>query len=318
MGCWQVGGALVVLSLSALAAADDDASEETSRSAEEDRIRQEAGALANRGYELFKQGDYNEAISLFEQAERLSHSPVILSYIAQSYEQLGKLLEAQRTYDAIVEEPLREDASPDFVRAQRRAREQAPLLRRRLPRLRLRLTGIDAGAAEIQLDGKPLTAEALEAPVAVNPGNRTVIVRAPGQPPVVRGFVAAERTTAEVDIVFASRPPPPPPPEPRTEWIGPTVAFGVGFAGLAVGVTTGALYFARSADLRDRCPNDVCIPELEPERDGINTLGIVSLVGLGVAAAGAATGLTLVLTSSDTSTTQVSLGPGGIATTLRF
>src|SRR5262245_45487621 len=71
---------------------------------------EEARALADRGYELFIQGDYVEAIALFEQAEKLSHSPVILSFIAQSYEALGKLIEARDHYAQIVAEDLGDNA----------------------------------------------------------------------------------------------------------------------------------------------------------------------------------------------------------------
>ena len=80
--CVALCAAVLALALAPTAAAQTDPIEE-------------AKALADKGYASFKNGDYDEAIALFQQAEALSHSPVILSFIAQSYEALGKLIEGR-------------------------------------------------------------------------------------------------------------------------------------------------------------------------------------------------------------------------------
>jgi tetratricopeptide (TPR) repeat protein len=286
----------------------------------------EAKALANRGFELFQQGDYEESIGLFVQAEQLSHSPVILSYIAQAYEALGKLLEAQETYNRIVAEELAADAAEDFVKAQQRARRQLPQLERRIPHLRLRISGIDGTHAQVELDGKPVPSAQLGEPIPVNPGHRTVVLRAPALPAVVRGFTASERQISEIDIVVARGPAAPQVEEHTGIGLAPAVvAFSVGFAGLTLGAVTGALHLDRAAALEDRCPDNRCPPEYEPERDTISTLGVVSLVGFGIAAFGTGVGVVCIIvdaTADDDTTTAAKaafrIGPAGASIDVRF
>jgi tetratricopeptide (TPR) repeat protein len=275
----------------------------------------DAKELANKGYELFQAGHYAEAIAMFRQAEELEHSPVILSYIAQSYEALGQLLEAQAQYSRIINESLPDDANEDHKRAQQRARKLMPQLQERIPKLRLTIRGVAVAELKVELDGRKLTETEIGQPILVNPGRRTLVLQAPGVPVVERPFTATERQTSEVDVVFALDPgnghgataP------PDRSWVAPVVAFGLGFAGLTLGAVCGGLYLAGASSLEDRCPDDRCAPELEEEADTLQTLGILSLVGLGVAVAGTAIGVTFILLDDDEASTALIIGPGALS-----
>ncbi|HZO13575.1 MAG TPA: tetratricopeptide repeat protein [Polyangiaceae bacterium] len=273
----------------------------------------EARALADRGYELFTQGDYAEAIALFEQAEKLSHSPVILSFIAQSYELLAKLIEARNYYARIVAEQLGEDSPEDFIKAQRRARRQVPLLERRIPRLLLRVTGAPGERISIFLDGVPLTPTPPGKTMEVNPGRRALRFEREGLPPVIRAFTATERQIAEIDVVFATKRVEVPvvPKDPVPRWLLPASLFAVSFAGSAVSLVTMGVYFDRAADLKSRCPENRCPPELEGERDTISAIGIASMVSFGIGAAAAGAGTLLIFYGPDRRT-SVSIAPFGI------
>ena len=277
--------------------------------------------LANRGYELFMAGDYDEAIALFEQAEKLSHSPVILSFIAQSHEALGRLIEAKAQYDQIVGEQLGAAAPEDFRNAQQRARRLLPQLIRRIPKVQLRLSGITVEEVRVELDGLPLTKTQLFVPVAVNPGQHRMVIYPPGLPPVVRTFTAIERQVSDVDLVFGTR-------DVTTvvreryrdiSWLPPSLAFAIGFAASNVSVISAAVYFTRAEDLKAQCPNDRCAPELESERDTISSIGDVSMAAFGVALAGAAAGGVLMFfvgndddKDDGDGSVRAGIGPGGL------
>jgi hypothetical protein len=295
----------------------------TSASAQEDVERQEARELANRAYERFTSGDYAESIGLFQQAEMLSHSPVILSFIAQAYDKLGNLIEARTYYARIVNERLAPDAPEDFRKAQRTARREVPLLQRRIPRLQLRISGVAADEFDVSLDGTKLTLADLGGPIEVNPGTRRLVLRIEGTPPIERSVTATERQVTDVDLVLATREvgaEPPPPPPPDYGWVGPVIGYGVGLAGLTLGLTAGGLYLSRSSNLRDRCPANRCSPELIGEKETLDSLGIASVVGFGFAAAGVAVGTTLLLVGEGESDGDVvvMLHPSGVAVSGRF
>lgn len=291
--------------------------------AQDESARREARDLANRGYEKFKRGEYDEAIALLQQAEDISHSPVILSFIAQSYEKLGRLIEAQRQYAAVVNEALADDAPEDFVKAQRQARRQVLILARRIPRIVLRISGVPPEAVKVSLDGRPVAADRLGKPIRVNPGSRRLVLDVEGQERVERTITATERQVTDVDLVLATRvverqvPGPAVRVAPASDdgWIGPVVGYGVGLAGLTLGLTAGAIYLDRRSSLRERCPDNRCAPELEGERDTLSALGVASVVGLGLGVAGAAVGTVLLIVDDGDATpgdarATVALGAG--------
>jgi hypothetical protein len=96
------------------------------------------------------------------------------------------------------------------------------------------------------------------------------------------------------------------------------IAYGVGGAGLIMGVITGAIFVGRADDLKARCPDDRCAPEDEEEGDAVSTLGTVSTVGFVIAGIGAVAGTVLLFTvpgdddEEPSNEAQVRVGPGGV------
>ena len=281
----------------------------------------EAKDLANRGYAKFREGAFDEAIALFDQADQLSHSAVIVSFMAQAHEQLGRLIEAKQQYERIDGEVLPDDASDDLVAAQKRARRQVPILARRIPRVRLSISGVSLDVVEVTLDGRLLLKSDLDRALSVNPGDRVLRVQAHGYEPIERRVAAVERQVSNVELVLQTRmidngAATATPPLVDNAWVPPAIAFGVGGAGLLLGLVTTVLYFDRAGSLQDRCPDDRCAPELEGEKDAVQTIGVMALVGYGIAIVGAAVGTGFVLSHDDGKNGVVTFDSRGM--TLRF
>jgi hypothetical protein len=75
------------------------------------------------------------------------------------------------------------------------------------------------------------------------------------------------------------------------------VGFGVGAAGLLVGVITGAVTLGQASDLKDQCPDDRCTEAQREDYDAALALSRVSTVSFVVGGLGAAVGLVALLVS---------------------
>ena len=82
-------------------------------------------------------------------------------------------------------------------------------------------------------------------------------------------------------------------------YVLPAVAFGVGGAGLVLGVVTGAMATVQMDDLKTKCGNELKCPDsLRGAYDSGLTLSRVATAGVVVAGIGAAVGVTLLLLPS--------------------
>ncbi len=75
----------------------------------------------------------------------------------------------------------------------------------------------------------------------------------------------------------------------------PWVAFGVGGAGLIVGVITGGIAVGDHSSLSSACGGGNCPPSQSSNLSSYHTMGLVSTIGFVVAGVGAAAGVTLLL-----------------------
>ncbi|WP_437572485.1 tetratricopeptide repeat protein [Sorangium sp. So ce542] len=231
-----------------------------------------AKALADKGWELFSTGRYEEALTAFRDAEAQVHAPPFLVMAARSCEHLGRLLEARSLYQRVVDEPLAANAPRAFQQAQADAKAELTALAPRIPTLEVALGRTPQGAVELTLDGERIApAKAVE----VDPGEHTVSGVVPGRPPVTRTIRLDER--AKGTIVLDLAPPLVEAPLARSApaasgrdlrkplLIGGGVAAGVGiiagtvFTGLALGDGSDAEDLRRKVDsdreLRGYCPS---------------------------------------------------------------
>ncbi|WP_437637781.1 tetratricopeptide repeat protein [Sorangium sp. So ce854] len=191
-------GLLLVLALPAVPAT---AFSQPARATEQAKAA--ARALADKAWELFNAGRYEEALAAFQDAEAQVHAPPFLLYAARSCEKLGRLIEARSLYQRIVDEPLAASAPQEFQQAQADARAELAALAPRIPTLEVAVTGAAPGAVELTLDGERV---APAAPVERDPGEHTVSATAPGQAPVTRTIRLSEGSRERVTLDLAPAP----------------------------------------------------------------------------------------------------------------
>ncbi|WP_437716531.1 tetratricopeptide repeat protein [Sorangium sp. So ce448] len=162
-------------------------------------------ALADKGWEHFQAGRYEEALAAFRDAYDQVHAPPILRYAARSCERLGRLIEARSLFQRVVDEPLDARAPPEFHEAQAKARVELAALAARIPTLEIAITGVAPSAVELTLDGEPVFQTG---PLERDPGEHTVVASVPGQAPVTRTIRLSEGAKERVALVLTPAPAP--------------------------------------------------------------------------------------------------------------
>jgi hypothetical protein len=307
-------------------AADDPSAGETAA----------ARALAVDGLKLAKAGQCQEAVDKLERAEKLHHSPIVLSRLGDCYISLGKLVQGTETLRKMLREPLPPDPSPALQQAYDRAQALLQETKASIAGLTILLNAPKEATPTLTVDGADVPATVLGVELPIDPGDHTIEVRAPG-------FVKAkarsklgmgEKQTISLELKRdpnapsvpspadsqpAASPPPQaptlattdasaglgPPLEPATQsGSGRTwgyLSYGLGAVGLGVGLVFGRAAMQDKSLLDDECPDQVCPRDQQEKLDSARTKGTISTIGFGVGAAGIVLGTVLVLTSSGSS-----------------
>ncbi len=262
------------------------------------------------GVKLENSGDLVGALASFESipAEKRDFNAKL--HIASCKKKLGRMLEAERDYEAIRTDPKADSATVDT------AASDLEDLRPRIPRLVVKLTPatrdvavtVDGGEAKL-----PLT-------LSVNPGLHTVVATRAGEVAFKREVTLSESTTIEV-LVDAPSPSAPavvtapvvrdaPPPSSSSSqrtwgWIG--VGTGVAFGGAALGawLYSGSL----ASSYREDCAAGPCDKGRETP---IRTWETVSFVAVGAAVVTAGVGVTLLLTAPKENPVAVTATHNGV------
>jgi hypothetical protein len=140
--------------------------------AEQDEAAQQAFRA---GVEAARQERWVDARVLFEKAHGLSPRPVVLINLAGAQARTGRLTEAARNYHRILDDI----SSPDTASFRRAAAEVLPALEARIPRVRLRPSGLSP-ADVIRIDGETVDAGALDGGQPLDPGDHTLVVQHAG------------------------------------------------------------------------------------------------------------------------------------------
>jgi len=96
--------------------------------AQDETDREQARSLGDRALALYEQKSYAEAYERFEMADRLLHAPTLVLFMARCKRELGELDVARELLQRVVDEPLGEDAPPQFFKAQAMARSELEAL----------------------------------------------------------------------------------------------------------------------------------------------------------------------------------------------
>lgn len=273
----------------------------------------------------YRLANWEEAAALFARAHALRPSARTLRGLGLSeFENRKYVLALVHCHGALAEgrNPLNETQRAELLSVIKRASEF-------LARVEL---SVSPANASVKVDGAlPYRDQAGK--LLLDPGERELVVSADGHVTERRRLTLASGQVLRVALTLrsatafvAARPAP---AQPADSGVSPATVvmysgFGLGAAGLAVGITTGLLALDKAGQLEERCAQNECS---ETERDDYEEgrdLATVSNIGFIVAGAGIAAGVVGLLLQDDAAEpeeqapVQVSVTPGGARIALRF
>lgn len=123
-----------------------------------------------------------DALAKFEAAEKLYDAPTHLLHIAQCQAAVGKLVEAQETYEVLIHKSLGASPPEAFVSAQKTGEQELPALRQRIPTLRISVKPDPSQLPNLQVlvNNVQVPNELLGIARPVNPGAYKITAAATG------------------------------------------------------------------------------------------------------------------------------------------
>jgi hypothetical protein len=283
-----------------------------------------AQALYRDARTLDRQGKLDDAITHAQSAFRLAPLPVIGLELGRLLLEAKRLADAYAVFSGLDALPASARESDRGRSARQEAASLAASLRGKLAALVFSLRRIEG--VEVELDGAPVSGEALQQPVLVEAGVHNVTWRRDGRacasitvrlqegdsrvvdlgdgmsacnpPPVKDEGKDAEPAAASpppraLDLVPASGAPPTRPPEASSSrpvlWIG-AGAIGLGLVGAVVGEYTGLKAKSDYEGVSAQCPAAGCSPaayDVRVQARAASQEASIELgVGIGVALAG--------------------------------
>jgi hypothetical protein len=286
-----------------------------------------AEALFDQGRKLMKDKKFKEACTKFEESNRLDPGVGILLYLADCYEQDGRLASAW----GIFREAAGKAQNAGQTGRYKTATERADKLKPRLSSLTIHIAeGNPVDAMSITLSGKPVVKFLWNTPMPVDPGEHQIVAKAEGykewqgtiklgnnadkkeiEVPVLEKDPNADVTkvptpppTNTANSPEPSTPPPPPPPPPEdtgsTQRTIGLIVGGVGIVGLGVGSFFGFQAMSKNKDAKDLCPrgNNLCdSANAETLTSDARSAATISTITFGVGAAALVGGLVLFFTA---------------------
>lgn len=230
--------------------------------------------------DFFRQGlqhveneEWELAADRFRRSLRLRRSPVVAFNLGTAYAHLGRLVEAAELFRRAARE-----GQGELVEA---ARAELADVQPRLGSLTIHVEGPQDGV-QLQIDGRPLAAEVLGAPIPADPGTRSLRALRAEEVVAEASVEVTARETAEVTLEI------PPPEAPSPEQTAQQAAGGGTDAAPVLATTEG----------------------VGENEDGDDTVLWVVLITSIVLAAGAGVGIAVWLTQSDPDPVDGNLLPG--------
>lgn len=263
------------------------------------RDRADAAALTNKARAAGRAKSYEEAVDLLRKADQLDPTSQRKLDLAKLLVPLGKLVEASRILNAIINDPA---IGPREKWLKDGAKKQLAQFEARIPWLQVHVIGPTTGV-RVEVDGKEVEADT-EGPV--DPGQHAIAADADGYESGDRNVTVAEGEHKQVTLTLeaiARQEAPRPKPGGGGSKIPAIASFGVGAAGIAVGAVFGIFAFDETNKARGFCNGNLCParPEVVDARNVAIANGNVSTVGFVIGGVGVAAGIVLLLTAGSSS-----------------
>jgi PEGA domain len=271
--------------------------------------RATARTLAQEGQQALDAKKFSVAADKFTRADSLVHAPTLLIGLARAQLGLGKLVEAQESFNRIIREGIAPGSPRSWTKSLDDATKEVDAITTRLPWVTITVLG--PTNPEVVIDSTPVPSASLGVKRPVNPGSHTVKASAEGFLPAEKTMVFSEGQSISVGLELEQAPVDAVSPvaalvttseAPRSSGNGRKtagfVALGVGGAGLIVGGVTGFLALGKHSKLADVCPDGFCDPDTQGAAlNSYHTMGTIATVGFIVGGVGIATGTILLVTA---------------------
>ncbi len=259
-----------------------------------------ARTLMDEGHARRAKGDHKGALESFRAAHAIMKLPRTGVEVGRSLKDLALLIEAEKMLREVMEMPVLPDEPPPSAAARAEAKVLADDVAKRIPTLRLVVTGDEGQPLEITLDGEAAPSLAKSAR-RLNPGAHALVVRAgkrEQKTSVTLGEGEHKELAIDLTLPPDSTPPKAPPKKdvlpPSSETRTSPLVY-VGFITAAVGITTGAvtglLAFSKTHVAKAGCERTDCPPPTHADLDAALLYGNVSTVAFVVGGLGAGLGV---------------------------
>ncbi len=276
--------------------------------------RAAAEAAFQQAMKLMDEKSYGAACPKLEASHKLDPGVGTLLYLADCYEQLGRTASAWATFrDAAYRAEQEGQKNRETA-----AKQNAERLETTLSKLTIEVLD-PADGMEVQRNGEVVNRALWGSPLPVDPGTHEIVASAPGRNPwstvitVLKGPHSSTVTVARlakseqslVEPEPARAPPPAVAPMAFDDRSSEQRKLGWIFTGTGGAILTGSGIFAliarkKDQDFEGQCRRDdqnLCSETARGLRSDARTFALLSGVSLGVGAASAMTGLTLLLTA---------------------
>jgi hypothetical protein len=292
-----------------------------------------AEAVFEKAITELKAGNLDAACPAFAESQRLDPRAGTLFSLAECEAKRGRAATASALFADYLSSV---DSLPAGQRAKHRERASIAEDRRKqlapdIAHITITLAPGAPRGAEVRLDETPLGAPSLGLELPVDPGAHTISASAAGRRDVAERLVLGKGERRSVKLVLKTDAPPaasspdsigkPPPPEAEPAAADPVrpdrtalyAAAGVGAAGVAVGLITGALVFRQKSTVDAHCVGVRCDSQGKQAADDARPLATASNIAFGVGLAGLAVGAILWLTTNDEAPAATGRWKGGVS-----
>jgi len=289
-----------------------------------------ARELAVSGVKAAQEGRCSEAVPELERAEKLHHSPIVLTRLGDCYIKLGQLTAGIESLRTVLREPLPDSASETLKQAYAEAGQLVEANKPKLGKLTIKVSGVDSTTpVELTIDKKAMPSALLGAAHVSDPGEHVINVSAAGYVPSQKTVTLA--AGGEETVVLPLDPDPaaqaalqraeqdkqanvtPLPAaalassdrDRSPSHLPAYLTWGASAAAIGVGVGFGFAALDNRRSLDERCMNKVCPPDAKNLLDTSKTNATISTVAYAAGLAGVAVGVVLFwLESRDSSDSE--------------
>jgi serine/threonine-protein kinase len=286
----------------------------------------DADALFNEARKLSGKGDHAGACSKFEESRRLLNGLGVTMYLADCMQKIGRPTRALELF-----REAQQMAKERRDKREKLAHERIEALEKSVPKLQIKIEE-PTGDLEVFLGERRLEPAELEQPIRLDPGNYTVIAKAPGKGDF-SGEVelsSGQTATLEIPALGASAQssggstatssgavtPEQDAPQPDTAGMGSrrTLALALGAAGV-VGVGLGTVFGLQAKSKLDESneghcdANDACDSTGLDLRSDAQSAALLSTISFGAGVALLGAGAFFWFTGQESSPTAIRIAP---------